>query len=94
MSTSSGQQPKVRNKYALASAIFGITGLAVEGWSQGGANMLMVVVGLIAGLAAIGTGVLGYRAAQELEKQKGRFWAIAGIAIGAIVLIVSIVLFF
>mgnify|MGYP001601535638 FL=1 len=90
MSTST-EQPKVRNKYAMASVVFGIVAMLLL--LLGGGGNVAATVGLIVGLVAIGTGVLGYRASQELEKKKGRLWAMAGIAIGAIALLVAIVQF-
>ena len=91
MSTST-EQPKVRNKYAMASVVFGIVAMVLL--LLGGGGAVAAIVGLLVGLVAIGTGALGYRASQELEKKKGRLWAMAGIAVGAIAIIVSIVKFF
>ena len=88
MSTQTEQTQKVRNKYALSSVIFGIVSIVLLQLSRG--NGIVEGLGLIASLAALGTGGLGYRAAQELKK--GRNWAITGIIIGAFALVVSIVL--
>ena len=53
---------------------------------------LAVVVALILSLIGIGTGWLGYQASREL--MRGRNWAIAGMIIGGIALLVSIAQFF
>ena len=76
----------------MASVVFGIVAMVLL--LLGGGGAVAAIVGLLVGLVAGGTGVLGYRASQELEKKKGRLWAMAGIAVGAIAIIVSIVLFF
>ncbi len=86
-------KPKApRNKYAQASVLFGIVALLALFISSTTVGKLGVGLGFVFSLAGIGTGVLGYRAAQEL--MKGKNWAITGIVIGGFLLLISIVRFF
>jgi hypothetical protein len=55
-------------------------------------SAIALLVALLISGGGIATGWLGFRAAGQLMKQKGRNWAIAGIIIGAIGLLVSIAL--
>jgi len=91
MSTPPAEQKKApRNKYAQASVIFGIAAILLVRLS--GPGPIGAILGLILSLGGIGTGWLGYKAAQEL--MRGRNWAITGLIIGGIALLVSIAQFF
>ena len=85
------KQKAPRNKYAQASVVFGIVSMLLAFIARSAGGLVVEFLGLVAGLAAVGTGVLGYRAAQEL--MKGRNWAITGIIIGGIGILTSLVLF-
>jgi len=90
MSTPTGTQDTVRNRLALVSVGLGVVAMFLAVIAKTSAIALLVAL-LISG-GGIATGWLGFRAAGQLMKQKGRNWAIAGIIIGAIGLLVSIAL--
>jgi len=90
MSTPTGTQETVRNWLALVSVGLGVVAMFLAVIAKTSAVALLVAV-LVSG-GGIATGWLGFRAARQLMKQKGRNWAIAGIIVGVIGLVVSIAL--
>ena len=90
MSTSTSPQDQVkRNWQAIASVSLGVVAMFLALIGKG--TIVLLIVGLLASLGGIATGALGFRAAQQLNK-RGRNWAIAGIIIGAIGALVTLVL--
>ncbi len=75
---------------ALVSVGLGVVAMLLAMVTR--SNALGLLVALLISLGGIATGWFGFRAARQLMKQKGRNWAIAGMVIGAIALLVSIVL--
>ncbi len=75
---------------ALVSVGLGVVAMLLAMVTRSSAVGLLVA--LLISLGGIVTGWLGFRAARQLMKQKGRNWAIAGMVIGVIALLVSIVL--
>ena len=75
---------------ALVSVGLGVVAMLLAVFVK--SNAVGLLVALLISLGGIVTGWLGFRAARQLMKQKGRNWAIAGMIIGAIGLLVSIAL--
>jgi len=89
MSTQSEGMVKKRNKPALASVAWGVIALLLPLLGRG--NTLLEVLALLSSLVALWTARAGVRKAKE-PGQKGRNWAISGLIIGGIGLVVAILL--
>jgi cytochrome c biogenesis factor len=74
---------EVRCPLALASVLLGVVSVV---------DAFTLVVGVMAGVAAIVTGVLGVRQIKLQPQQLGRRLCIAGIALGATGIMMSIVM--
>ena len=72
----------------MASVVLGVIAVLLPRF--GATSAVLLILALVAGLAAVVVGVVGFRAAQQMERNKGRALAIGGIIIGAIALLVSI----
>ncbi len=76
-----------RNRRALASVIWGVAGALL--WFNGSTSLILILAA-VAGVIAIWSGAGGLRKAREMG-QRGRIWALAGIVIGGIDLLVVVV---
>jgi len=92
MTTPTEPQSKVtvRNRQSLISVGLGVVAMFLAVVFKASAIALVLAV-LVSG-GGIALGWLGFRAAGKLENTKGRNWAVAGMIVGVIALLMSIAL--
>jgi hypothetical protein len=88
MSTSTQPHSQTRrNTAALAGLVIGVLAAALT--RLGGGNTALLVLGLLLALAALAASFMGLR--QAAQSGKGRNWALTGMVVGGIALVVAIV---
>ena len=89
---STQKMERTRNRAALSSVIWGVAAMVILFGFRNSSNGLFLLLGALAGLVAIWTGIAGTRKSSEMAR-RGRIWGIAGMIIGVVAVLAAIVLY-